>query len=109
VYLRASTEILMRRIALRDRPYERNMERAYIDELNRAYELYFNSPHTGSYHPSVPILMIDTNDLDFVHNLEHLKYVEKQIHLTIKQVPVQSELPLEFAEDSPVKQDSRSE
>jgi deoxyguanosine kinase len=109
VYLRASTEVLMRRIALRDRPYERNMERAYIDELNHAYERYFNSPHTGSYHSSVPILTIDTNDLDFVHNLDHLKYVEEQIRLTIQQVPVQSELPLEFTEDSPVEQGSRSE
>ncbi|MCK5427964.1 MAG: deoxynucleoside kinase [Anaerolineales bacterium] len=36
IYLRASTEVLMQRIVLRDRPYERNMEGGYIDELNRA-------------------------------------------------------------------------
>jgi deoxyguanosine kinase len=34
VYLRASTDVLMQRIASRDRPYERNMERAYIEQLN---------------------------------------------------------------------------
>ena len=38
VYLHANTEVLMQRITLRDRTYERNMERAYIEELNRAYE-----------------------------------------------------------------------
>ena len=31
VYLRASTDLLMQRIALRDRPYERDMDRDYIE------------------------------------------------------------------------------
>ncbi len=35
VYLRAGTDVLMQRIALRDRSYERNMERDYIQVLNR--------------------------------------------------------------------------
>src|SRR5512147_2911397 len=34
VYLRADTQMLMQRIAQRDRPYERNMERDYIHKLN---------------------------------------------------------------------------
>ena len=34
LYLRASTDTLMARIAFRDRPYERNMERDYIHQLN---------------------------------------------------------------------------
>jgi deoxyguanosine kinase len=106
VYLRASTEILMRRIALRDRSYERNMERAYIDELNHAYELYFGATHTGRYHSMAPILLIDTNELDFVHNIDHLKLVEDQIRLALKQVLIQSELPLEFTEGSSVQQDT---
>jgi deoxyguanosine kinase len=106
VYLRASTEILMRRIALRDRSYERNMERAYIDELNGAYELYFGAAHTGGYHPMAPTLLIDTNELDFVHNIDHLKHVEDQIRLALKQVLIQSELPLEFTEGSSVQQDT---
>ena len=37
VYLRADTDVLMQRIALRDRSYERNIERSYIEELNQAY------------------------------------------------------------------------
>src|SRR5512137_902209 len=36
VYLRASTTMLMQRIARRDRPYERQMEATYIDALNHA-------------------------------------------------------------------------
>ena len=41
VYLRADTDVLMQRITLRDRPYERNMERGYIEELNQGYEHFF--------------------------------------------------------------------
>lgn len=96
VYLRASTETLMQRIALRDRPYERNMERSYIDELNRAYELYFGPTRTGSHRPSAPVMTIDTDHLDFVRNQAHLKLVEERIRRALKLVPFQSELPLEF-------------
>src|SRR5512143_2725070 len=55
VYLRAETPILMQRIALRDRPYERNMEQEYIDLLNRSYEDFFSKSGVGS-----PVLIIDT-------------------------------------------------
>ena len=34
VYLQASTDVLMQRIAFRDRPYERDIERVYIEKLN---------------------------------------------------------------------------
>ena len=54
VYLRASTNVLMQRIAMRDRPYERNIERKYIDELNRAYDDFF-----AGYSKSGPTLIIE--------------------------------------------------
>ncbi len=73
VYLRASTDTLMQRIALRDRPYERQMERAYIDELNQAYDAYYLEP---TVHRS-PVLVIDTNALDYVRNPDHLTWVEE--------------------------------
>lgn len=38
VYLRASTPVLMQRIAWRDRTYERSMETGYIEKLNQAYD-----------------------------------------------------------------------
>jgi deoxyguanosine kinase len=43
VYLQASTDMLMQRIAFRDRSYERQMERDYIHQLNRAYDDFFSS------------------------------------------------------------------
>jgi deoxyguanosine kinase len=87
VYLRAATDTLMQRIALRDRSYERNMERGYIEELNYAYEDFFSRPYDGT-----PILTIDTNPLDFVHNPKHLKLIENRIRETLNLSPYQPAL-----------------
>lgn len=89
VYLRADTDILMQRIALRDRPYERNMERGYIDELNQAYEAFFTEPYD-----STPILTIDTNPLNIITNPEDLRYIENRIRQTLSLAPFQPGLPL---------------
>ena len=89
VYLRASTDTLMQRIAQRDRPYERQMERTYIHELNLAYEDYFSKPidHT-------PVLTIDTNNLNIIQNPEHLKWMENRIRQSLNLPPFQQSLPL---------------
>lgn len=90
VYLRADTDTLMQRIALRDRPYERNMDRAYIDELNQAYEGFFaNRQERRS-----PVLTIDTDGLDYVHQRDALEWVENRIRQVLKMSPYQPELPL---------------
>jgi deoxyguanosine kinase len=87
VYLRAGTDTLMQRIALRDRSYERNMERSYIEELNYAYDDFFSKPYHGT-----PVLTIDTNPLDFVHSPEHLKFIENQIRENVGLTPYQPSL-----------------
>jgi len=89
VYLQASTAVLMGRIALRDRPYERQMEREYIDELNRTYEAFFSKPFNHT-----PVLKIDTDNLNIVQNPEHLKQVENRIRETMGLHPFQPALPL---------------
>jgi deoxyguanosine kinase len=93
VYLRADTDVLMQRIALRDRPYERNMERAYIEELNQAYENFFTD-HQGR---RSPVLVIDTDQLDYVHRREDLEWVENRIRQVLKMSPYQPELPLNLS------------
>ncbi len=90
VYLRADTDVLMQRIALRDRPYERNMEREYIEALNRAYEAFFASSHDGT-----PVLTIDTNPLNFVLYPEHLHSIENRIRQALNLLPYQPSLPLD--------------
>jgi len=87
VYLRADTDMLMQRIAHRDRPYERAMERAYIDELNHAYDDFFMNSHLN-------VLTIDTNELNIVSRPEDLAYVENRIRQTLRLAPYQESLPL---------------
>ena len=88
VYLRATTDTLMQRIALRDRSYERQMERAYIDELNQAYDAYYLEP---TVHRS-PVLVIDSNALDYVRNPEYLTWVEERIRQELRAAPYQPKL-----------------
>lgn len=90
VYLQANSDTLMQRISLRDRPYERNMERTYIDELNQAYDDFF-ADHVNR---RSPVLAIDTNNLDYVHIEDDLKFVENRIRQTLHLAPYQAELPL---------------
>lgn len=90
VYLRADTDVLMQRIAARDRTYERNMERGYIDDLNRAYDAFFANP----LQRRSPVLALDTNQLDFVRRPEDLLLVENRLRQALKLTPFQPELPL---------------
>lgn len=89
VYLRADTDCLMRRIALRDRPYERNMDREYIEALNRAYDEQFLAPRQGP-----PVLVIESAPLDFVRYEADLEAIEGQIRRALRLPPYQPELPL---------------
>jgi len=93
LYLRADTDVLMQRIASRDRPYERNMDRDYIDRLNQAYDTFFLMPHAGREDGRV--LVLDTNHLDYVRSQDDLKLVENRIRQSLQLVPYQPEFPLD--------------
>lgn len=90
VYLRASTPMLLQRITLRDRPYERNMERDYIAQLNQAYDEFFLESK-----PRFAVLVIDSDPLDFVRLPGDLEWIENRIRQTLHLPPFQPELPLE--------------
>ena len=59
VYLRASPDLLLKRIALRGRPFERNIQADYLQRLGDAYDRYFES-YGG------PLHVIEAADYDFV-------------------------------------------
>ncbi len=73
VYLRATVDTLMERITLRDRSYERSMDRAYIESLAGAYDQYF-----ATYH-AAPVLTIETDGLDYIHDVRVLNEVAGRI------------------------------
>ncbi len=87
VYLRAETDTLMERIAIRDRPYERDMDRSYIEALNRAYDGFFTA-----YRDS-PVLIIDTDELNIVAVPDDLNFVIGQVRAAVGQAVWQEPLP----------------
>ena len=80
VYLRAETDTLMDRIAMRDRPYERAMDRAYIGALRQAYEDLFAA------YEATALLVIETDGLDFVRNADDLNDIEQRIRAALSGV-----------------------
>lgn len=66
VFLQANTDRIMRNIKSRGRTYERNISREYIESLNQIYNEYF-----FRYKDS-PLIIVNTNEIDFVHNEEEL-------------------------------------
>jgi len=94
IYLRASTETLMERIALRDRSYERGMSRDYIQSLRAAYERFFAA------YTDAPLLVIDTDDLNYVRHPTDLACVVGRARSALAQGDYQHPLPqLEILSD----------
>ena len=63
----------MRRIAQRDRPFERTIDRGYISMLVEEYESFFKT------YDRTPVLRIDTTRMDFVKNSDDLGRMYKMI------------------------------
>ncbi len=87
VYLRADTDVLMARIAARDRPYERNMDRGYIDHLRQGYEQFLTT------YTEAPLLVIDTNHLNVVQNPADFASVLERVRSAIQYGTYQTPLP----------------
>jgi deoxyguanosine kinase len=109
VYLRADLDTLLARIAMRDRPYERGMDRNYIDSLRLAYEGFFTA-YTAS-----TVLVIDTNNLNIVADPQAYADVRERIRSALSgtfqqalmQVPAAPSAP-KAPELAPVTREARS-
>jgi deoxyadenosine/deoxycytidine kinase len=73
VYLQASTETLLSRIEKRNRAFEKDMDREYIERLNDAYTHYF------FHYSETPLLVVNTNSIDFVNQSEDFQDLERRI------------------------------
>ena len=69
VYLQADTDTLMNNIARRGREMEEDISKDYIDALGQVYTEYF-----FRYQDS-PLVIINTSNIDFVHNEKDLKEI----------------------------------
>ena len=73
IFLQASTEALLERIAIRGKAYEREIDRKYLKDLNEAYTHFF------FHYTASPLLVVNTSDIDFVNRREDFEDLIKRI------------------------------
>ena len=80
IYLEASTEEAMRRIDMRGRDYEKEVEREYWMQLNDEYNNFFNN------YSMSPILKVNVDNLDFKNNTEDKEHILSLIESKLKHI-----------------------
>jgi deoxyadenosine/deoxycytidine kinase len=73
IYLQAPTEILLQRIRGRGRSEEAQLSEEYLAEVNRAYAHYF------FHYSTTPLLVVNTQDVDFARRDDDLDELIRQI------------------------------
>ncbi len=78
IYLRANTETLAKQISLRGRGFEQTIKREYLDQLNKHYESWIGRYKKGA------LLIIESDEIDFVNKQEDLARVVEMIDKKLK-------------------------
>ena len=78
IFLQADTDKLMSNISKRGRAYEEDINPNYIESLNQVYNEYFFRYDKG------PLLIINTNEIDFVNNNDDLDGIMEFLKEPIK-------------------------
>lgn len=76
IYLQASVDSLLQRIARRGIGYERAIERAYLEKLTEAYARFFHAYNEG------PLLIVNASQIDPVNNQTDYDQLFEQIEKT---------------------------
>jgi deoxyguanosine kinase len=73
IYLEGTVETCMRRIKLRAREFERSMDPDYLRRLKEAYNAFFYR------YSETPLLVVNTDEIDFVKNSNDFENLVQQI------------------------------
>jgi deoxyadenosine/deoxycytidine kinase len=74
IYLRATPETLLERIAQRNRDYERSIQRDYLSALNQLYDAWIEN------FTFCPVLTVPADQLNYVAHPMHLELVVRKIY-----------------------------
>jgi deoxyguanosine kinase len=94
IYLHASLDTLLKRIELRGREIEKNIDPAYLEQLSKDYEQTM-AIFEKSY-PHIPVLRFNGDTLDFVHNEKDLNFILTKLEETLKKGVEQNEFTCEI-------------
>jgi deoxyguanosine kinase len=78
IYLQATPEVLKQRLKRKGIPGERAISDAYIEQIVAAYEHFF------FHYTASALLIVNTSDIDFVHNNQDLQLLLKRLSEPIK-------------------------
>ena len=73
IYLEGAVETCMKRIKLRAREFERSMDPDYLRRLKDAYNAFFYR------YSETPLLVVNTDEIDFVKNIDDFENLVQQI------------------------------
>jgi len=76
IYLQASVDALMERIARRGIEYERLIDRRYLERLTDSYARFFHAYDEG------PLLIVNASQIDPIHNQADYEQLFQQIQRT---------------------------
>ncbi len=78
IYLRANVDTLVKQVALRGRDFEQSIKKEYLEQLNKHYESWIARYKKG------PLLIIESDEIDFVNKQEDLEKVVAMIEKKLK-------------------------
>lgn len=73
IYLHSDTETLLKNIEIRGRDYERDLEPSYLESIKNSYINYLK------YTTDFPVLIINTNNMDFIHDTTYYNKLKQLI------------------------------
>jgi deoxyadenosine/deoxycytidine kinase len=76
IYLQASVDALLQRLARRNASFDRFVDRAYLEELTDAYARFFHAYDEG------PLLIVNASQIDPVNNDADFEQLFRQIERT---------------------------
>ena len=80
IYLQANVDTLMKNISKRGQNFEHGIQRLYIEQLNSLYDDWIARYKLG------PLLVIESDDLDFINNPVDLNYVLARVKYRLPQM-----------------------
>ena len=76
IYLQASVDAIMQRLVRRNLPYDRYVDRGYLERLTEAYSRFFHNYDDG------PLLIVNASQIDPVNNELDYEQLFQQIERT---------------------------
>lgn len=81
IYIDASIDVLLGRIDMRGRDFEKKISPDYLEQLSADYRMFINN--FEKKHPEVPVLRFNGDEIDFVQNGQDLQIILEKVDATL--------------------------